>query len=71
MEGMHVRFGETELSAHTDPSDLWEYASDPWATSNPNEHYGLVYFYPENRPGQGVKFHQCERVAGIYTDLWN
>jgi len=62
---------ETALSARADPNDLWEYAADPanWTASNPNEHFGLVYFSPENRPAQGVEFHQRERVAGVFADL--
>lgn len=62
---------DTEIIAQADPNDLWEYAMDPenWTASNPEEHYGLTYFSPENRPAQGVEFHQRERVAGVYADL--
>jgi hypothetical protein len=62
---------DTEVTAQADPNDLWEYAADPanWTASNPKEHYGLIYFCPENRPAQGVEFHQRERVAGMYADL--
>ena len=62
---------DTEVTTTADPNDIWEYAGDPanWTASNPNEHYGLVYFSPDNRPAQGVEFHQRERVAGIYADL--
>ena len=62
---------DTETTTQADPNDIWEYASDPanWTASNPTEHYGLTYFCPENRPSQGVEFHQRERVAGIYADL--
>ena len=62
---------DTELTTQADPNDLWEYAADPanWTASNPKEHYGLVYFCAENRPAQGVEFHQRERVAGVYADL--
>lgn len=60
-----------EITVHADPNDLWEYAADPanWTASNPGEHYGLIYSCPENRPAQGVEFHQRERIAGVYADL--
>lgn len=62
---------DTVIVTQTDPNELWEYAANPvnWTASNPTEHYGLIYFCPENRPAQGVEFHQRERVAGVYADL--
>ncbi len=61
----------TEIMTTADPVKLWEYASDPvnWTASNPLEHYGLTYFCADNRPAEGVEFHQREKVAGVYADL--
>lgn len=63
---------DTEVTTTADPSDIWDYAADPanWTASNPKENYGLVYFNSENRPAQGVEFHQRERVACICADLY-
>jgi len=35
----------------------------------PEEHYGLEYDTPDNRPREGATFHQAEEVAGMYADL--
>jgi len=47
------------------------YVTDPvhWTASNPEEHYGLEYDTPDNRPREGATFHQAEEVAGMYADL--
>jgi len=46
--------------------EIWEYITDPvhWTASNPEEHYGLEYDTPDNRPREGATFHQAEEVAG-------
>jgi len=53
------------------PEAVWEYVTDPvhWTASNPEEHYGLEYDTPDNRPREGATFHQRETVAGMYADL--
>jgi hypothetical protein len=62
---------ETEITIRSTAQAAWDYASDPenWTASNPEEHYGLQYDSPDNRPATGVTFHQAESVAGVYADL--
>jgi hypothetical protein len=62
---------EASIFINSNPDAVWDYASDPkkWTASNPEEHFGLVYNNPLNRPGEGVEFHQRESVAGWYADL--
>ena len=53
------------------PEAIWDYVTDPvhWTASNPEEHYGLEFHTPENRPREGATFRQRESVAGVYADL--
>ena len=54
------------------PEAIWAYVTDPvhWTASNPEEHYGLEYDTPDDRPREGATFHQAEAVAGMYADLY-
>ncbi|MFD1647945.1 hypothetical protein [Haloarchaeobius litoreus] len=60
-----------EIVIGAPPGEIWEYVTDPvhWTASNPEEHYGLEYDTPDNRPREGTTFHQAEEVAGMYADL--
>lgn len=51
--------------------ELWDYAWDPehWTASNPEEHFGLTFDTPDNRPRTNATFEQRESVAGVYADL--
>ncbi|WP_228546320.1 hypothetical protein [Halegenticoccus tardaugens] len=62
---------KAEIVIDATPSEIWEYVTDPvhWTASNPEEHYGLEYDTPDNRPREGATFHQREEVAGMYADL--
>ena len=62
---------EAEIVIDATPEDIWEYVTDPvnWTASNPDEHYGLEYDTPDNRPREGATFHQAEEVAGMFADL--
>lgn len=61
----------TEIVIENTPEKVWDYANDPknWTASNPEEHRGLKFFNPKNRPETGTEFYQKEYVAGIYADL--
>jgi len=60
-----------EIAIDASPEEISEYVTDPvhWTASNPEEHYGLEYDTPDNRPREGATFHQAEEVAGMYADL--
>ena len=60
-----------EITIDATPEAIWEYVTDPtnWTASNPEEHYGLEYDTPDDRPHEGATFRQRESVAGMYTDL--
>jgi len=62
---------KAEIVIDASSEDIWEYVTDPvhWTASNPEEHYGLEYDTPDNRPREGATFHQAEEVAGMYADL--
>ncbi len=62
---------EAVIDINATPEEIWEYVTDPvhWTASNPEEHYGLEYDTPDNRPREGATFHQREEVAGMYADL--
>jgi len=62
---------KTEIVIDASSEEIWEYVTDPvhWTASNPEEHYGLEYDTPDNRPREGATFHQAEEVAGMYADL--
>ena len=62
----------TSIRIHAPAEVVWDYACDPknWTASNPEEHFGLAFKNAENRPAEGVEFHQRESVAGIYADLY-
>lgn len=62
---------KAEIVIDASPEEIWEYVTDPvhWTASNPEEHYGLEYDTPDNRPQEGATFHQAEEVAGMYADL--
>jgi hypothetical protein len=62
---------ETSLVIEASPEAIWDYAWDPehWTASNPEEHFGLEFHTPENRPRTGATFRQCESVAGVYAEL--
>jgi uncharacterized protein YndB with AHSA1/START domain len=62
---------KAEIVIDASPEEIWEYVTDPvhWTASNPEEHYGLEYDTPDNRPREGATFHQAEEVAGMYADL--
>jgi len=61
-----------EIEIDAPPAEIWEYVTDPenWTASNPEEHYGLEYDTPDDRPREGATFHQRESVAGLYADLY-
>lgn len=63
---------QAEIVIDATPEAIWEYVTDPvhWTASNPEEHYGLEYDTPDNRPREGATFHQREEVAGMYADLY-
>jgi hypothetical protein len=63
---------QSEIVIDGTPEEIWEFSSNPenWTASNPTEHWGLTYDSPDNRPGEGVEFHQDEAVAGIRNDLY-
>jgi hypothetical protein len=71
MESTMFITAETEITIQSTAQAAWNYASAPenWTASNPEEHYGLQYNSPGNRPATGVTFHQQESVAGVYADL--
>jgi uncharacterized protein YndB with AHSA1/START domain len=60
-----------EIVIDAPPEEIWEYVTDPvhWTASNPEEHYGLEFHTPDNRPREGATFQQREEVAGMYADL--
>lgn len=60
-----------EIVIDAPPGEIWEFVTDPvhWTASNPEEHYGLEYDTPDDRPREGATFHQREEVAGMYADL--
>jgi len=57
---------KAEIVIDASSEDIWEYVTDPvhWTASNPEEHYGLEYDTPDNRPREGATFHQAEEVVG-------
>ena len=61
-----------EMLIDATPGEIWEYVTDPvnWTASNPDEHYGLEYDTPDDRPREGGTFHQREEVAGMYAELY-
>lgn len=61
-----------EILIEASPRLIWEYVTDPehWTASNPEEHYGLEYDTPDNRPAEGVTFHQQEEVAEMFANLY-
>ena len=63
---------EAEILIDAAPAEIWEYVTDPvtWTASNPEEHYGLSYDTPDDRPREGATFHQAEEVAGMFADLY-
>jgi hypothetical protein len=63
---------EAKIIIDATPEEIWEYVTNPvnWTASNPEEHYGLEYDTPDNRPREGATFHQREEVAGTYADLY-
>ena len=60
-----------EIVIDASPEEIWEYVTDPvhWTASNPEEHYGLEYDTPDDRPHEGATFHQAESVAGMFAEL--
>ena len=61
-----------EIVIDAPPEVIWDYVTDPvnWTASNPEEHYGLAFDTPDNRPQEGATFRQREEVAGMYADLY-
>ena len=62
---------KAEIVIDASSEEIWDYVTDPvhWTASNPEDHYGLEYDTPDNRPQEGAAFHQAEEVAGMYADL--
>ncbi len=62
---------DTTIIIDARPDDIWEYAWDPanWTASNPEEHFGLTFHTPNNRPATGATFEQRESVAGVFAVL--
>jgi len=62
---------KAEIVIDAPPEDIWEYVTDPvhWTASNPEEHYGLEYDTPDDRPREGATCPQRADVAGMYADL--
>ncbi|WP_433633576.1 SRPBCC family protein [Halomicrococcus sp. NG-SE-24] len=63
---------KAEIVIDASLEEIWEYVTDPahWTASNPEEHYGLEYDTPDNRPHEGARFHQRETVASMYANLY-
>lgn len=61
-----------DIAIDNTPEAIWNFAYDPktWTASNPDEHLGLVFYNQGNRPETGIAFHQKEKVAGVYADLY-
>ena len=62
---------DASMTIDATPGEIWDYVTDPvnWTASNPEEHYGLEYDTPDDRPREGATFHQAEEVAGMFADL--
>ena len=62
----------SEIVIDAAPEEIWDFVTDPavWTASNPEEHHGLEYDTPDDRPREGATFHQREEVAGMYADLY-
>jgi uncharacterized protein YndB with AHSA1/START domain len=62
---------KAEIIIEASPEEIWDYVTDPvnWTASNPEEHYGLEFHTPNNRPQEGATFLQREKVAGMYAEL--
>jgi len=60
---------KADIVIDASPEVVWECVTDPvhWTASNPEEHYGLEYDTPDNRPREGATFHQAEEVAGMFA----
>lgn len=61
----------TTIIIKSTPKAIWDYAYGPinWTASNVEEHYGLKFDSPDNRPHTGTTFQQKESVAGIKAEL--
>jgi len=63
---------KAEIVIDASSEDIWEYVTDPvhWTASNPEEHYGLEYDTPDNRPREGATFHvPPKKRLRMYADL--
>jgi hypothetical protein len=62
---------DTTIGIRAGPEAVWDFASAPenWSASNPEEHFGLRFDSPDDRPHTGVTFIQHESVAGIRAVL--
>ncbi len=62
---------KAEIVIDASPEEIWEYVTESvhWTASNSEEHYGLEYDTPDNRPREGANSIRRKRSLGCTPTL--